>query len=221
MQYPVLLYVYFFFRFIMNQIIEGIDNEVILVLFFFTTVIALVIPLYVLRPSPSNTRPQNQSAETTDDENNEGNNRNENLTSAEDSGLNQNTSNTRDTVGENDNAFVPNSSSSANDGSFPNNNSSMMNIKIKHNETTQEQTVSSSMLLKDLKQYVCYSVYIYLLCMFALAALLWLCNNTYYMDFSMSGANLEVIKKIKWRRAFAQGQFQYNDLLRTLSFSKI
>lgn len=138
----------------MNQIIEGIDNEVTLVLFFFTTVIALIIPLYVLRPSRSNTQRNRQpvvETRTSQEENNENSVEHSNNISSNPNGeFNHAT-----------NEF--NSSPLQGDFNQQSSSSSTIKIKIKHNETTQEQIVSSSMFLKDLKQYVsCYLFYIYI-----------------------------------------------------------
>eukprot|EP00111_Clytia_hemisphaerica_P025019 TCONS_00073676-protein len=66
----------------MEQIIEGLDNEVALLLFFTTTIIALVVPLYVARifyPRQSRTRSQAQSSDATVDSSNQNERPSENI----------------------------------------------------------------------------------------------------------------------------------------------
>lgn len=66
----------------MEQIIEGLDNEVALLLFFTTTIIALVVPLYVARifyPRQSRTSSQAQSSDATVDSSNQNERPSENI----------------------------------------------------------------------------------------------------------------------------------------------
>jgi len=66
----------------MEQIIEGLDNEVALLLFFTTTIIALVVPLYIARifyPRQSRTRSQAQSSDATVDSSNQNERPSENI----------------------------------------------------------------------------------------------------------------------------------------------
>ena len=120
-----------------NQIIDGIGNEISVVLFFFTAVLCLVVPLYVLRPQ----RPQRNNTSEVSERNIE-------------QDTNSQTENNTESNTENNspNQQPVDESRNESHSSYEQGCNMMINIKVKHNETTQQHTVSSSILIKDLKQ---------------------------------------------------------------------
>jgi len=143
----------------MLQIIEGIDNEILAVAFFFTIFGAVVIPFYFMRPTRRNlnetevTQNEETSAQqTTYNTNNINENRTSNTERTDhEPVINLSTNdnhNVRNTSTEN----VNNSNTVNSESSVNNETATMISIKVMNQETFQLLTVDNNMLLKDLKE---------------------------------------------------------------------
>ena len=128
----------------MQQIIEGLDNEVALLLFFTTAVIAVVFPLYIVKLFQPTTERSTQERND---------NQPENPDEAHPNVPQQNVadSQTNAEVPPETNTEIPPTNTATLTEETP---SESFIIKVKLQEESQEQNVTPLLKLKELKQYV-------------------------------------------------------------------
>ena len=133
----------------MHQLIEGIDNAITFIFFFFTLLLAVAVPLYFMRPTYNDRN--NTSDEEEDTAPNRTTSHQEHNCTTEppvDIGQSHNIPNCdRPTERQPPDDIQPESVDST-----PPGEEDMISIKVMHNETSQQLSVSKNMLLKDLKQ---------------------------------------------------------------------